>query len=169
MMPDSMKVIDKMNRKFYVVDYSFFQKKFGVDADFYSIQSLLTAQLFCIGQRQILEDSCKLVAGTDGTNTLLYDSERMSQATHLSAQNMIQDVLIKAKNSSYILKTNYSEYTSLGGVNFPQKISLVANNDKQKASCDFSVLKAEFNTDIKFQATNTEKYTRGQIEQLLRK
>ena len=169
LMPDSVKVFDKMNHRYYVTDYAFFSKHFGVDVDFYSFQSLLSAQLFCIGKKEIMPDSCKLIKLPTGENKIEFNSEKMIQNTELSPLNMIQKVVLKAKNSDYQLQTNYSDYTVVDGINFPQKIALLATNQKTKATCDFSILRIEFNTDIKLSPTSPDRYTRSDIEQLLKK
>ena len=93
----------------------------------------------------------------------------MLQNTEISSQYQIQKVVLKAKNSDYQLQTDYSEYTLINGVNFPQKITLLATDQKSKATCDFSILRVEFNTDIKLSPTNPDRYTLGNIDQLLKK
>ena len=55
------------------------------------------------------------------------------------------------------------------GVSFPGKISLNATNQKHTVACDFSILRVEFNGPFKFQATNANRYSKGDIEQLLKK
>jgi hypothetical protein len=167
--PDSMKVIDKMNRKFYVVDYSFFNKRFGVDVDYYSLQSLFSAQLFCIGKKEVTADSCKLVIVSDTQKNIEFGTENLQQSTRLSALNVIQQVILKARNSNYQMQTTYTDYSTANGINFPQKITLVASGDNSNASCEFSILKADFNTDVKFQSTGTDRYYRGDIDQILKK
>lgn len=169
LMPDSMKVFDKMNRRYYVVDYSFFSKRFGVNVDYHSLQSLLSAQLFCVGKQHIQTDSCKLVALPNGENKLTYESANLLQTTQLSALDLIQQVVLKAKNNDYQLQTTYSDYINTSGINFPQKIVLVANGQKAKVDCTFSILSVEFNTNLKFTAASTDRYTRGDIDQLLKK
>jgi len=170
LLKDSMRVFDKMNRHYYVSDYQYFSKRFGVDVNFQSLQSLLTAQFFCVGKNEVLSDSCKLVALTGGQYALNYDSGNMLQSTEVSVANIIQKVILKAKNSDYQLQTTYSDYTTEnGGVSFPKTIALRAFNDKTKMSCDFSILKVDFNTDLKFNALGTEKYTRGDIDQIIKK
>jgi len=168
-MPDSMKVFDKMNRRYYVVDYSYFSKRFGVNVDYHSLQSLFSAKLFCVGKKQVQADSCKLEALSNGENKLTYESGNLVQSTQLSAANLIQQVILKAKNSDYQLQTTYSDYTNTSGINFPQNIAIVANGQKAKVNCTFSILSVEFNTDLKFAATSTDRYTRGELDQLLKK
>ena len=169
MTTDSIRIFDKMNRRYYVTDYSYFSNRFGVNVDFSSLQSLLTAQFFCFGRKEILTDSCKLVVLSDGQNKINFENNNMLQSTEISTLNLINQTLLKAKNSNYQLQTTYSDYTQLNGVNFPQKILLQAGNQKTIATCDFSIQKVEFNTNIKFQPTNPERFSRGDIEQLLKK
>lgn len=169
LMPDSMRVFDKMNRKYYVTDYGYFTKRFGVEINFYSLQALIFNQFFCVGSKDILPDSCRLISLTAGRNRIDYETANMQQSTEISALNTIQQVLLKGKNTTYQLQTNYDEFSVVNGVNFPQKIAMLATNQKSKASCDFSILKVEFNTDLKFSASGTERYSRGDIDQLLKK
>ena len=166
---DSIKVYDKMNHRYYVSDYGFFSKQFGVEVDFHSFQSLLSAQLFCIGKKEVSPDSCKLTPLASGQTKIEYNSAKMIQNTEISNINQIQKVVLKAKNSDYQLQTDYSDYTMVNGINFPQKIALLATNQKTKATCDFSILRVEFNTDIKLSPTNPDRYSRGDIDQLLKK
>lgn len=168
-MPDSIRVFDKMNRKYYVIDYTSMSKQFGVDINFSSLQALIFNQFFCIGAKELLPDSCKLTALADGRKKIDFETEKMLQSTEISSLNTIQQVILKSKNVTYQLQTNYDDFTVVNNVNFPQKITLLATSKKSKASCVFSILKVEFNTNLKFAATTTDRYTRGDIEQLLKK
>ena len=168
-MPDSMRVFDKMNRRFYVVDYSTFSKRFGVNVDYYSIQSLLTAQFFCVGKREIQADSCKLVAVDNLGKTLNFENGNIVQSTQLSLQNVITSVQLNVKNSDYHLSTTYLNYSNTTGINFPQNILVSATSENSKISCNLSILKVDFNTDVKLQGTSSDRFTRGNIDDLLKK
>ena len=166
---DSLKVIDKMNNRYYATDYSYFGRKFGVNVDFYSIQSILTAQLFCIGEKEIIANKCILQPLTTNGYSIDFENKNMKQTTQVSAQNIIQQVLLKAVNSDYQLQTIYSEYLLQNGVNFPQKIALQVSNQKTKATCNFSVLRVQFDTDLKFIPTRAGRLTPGNLDDLLKK
>ena len=166
---DSMRVFDKMNHRYYVTDYGYFSKRFGVNVDFYSLQSLLMAQFFCVGKKEIQPDSCKLVTLSSGLRSIDFENNNMLQNTDISTQNIIQQVILKGINSNYLLQTIYTDYSVMNGVNFPQKIALQATNQKTKVACDFSILRVEFNTDLKFSPTSPERFTRGDLDQLLKK
>ena len=166
---DSIKVFDKMNHKYYVMDYGYFKNQFGVTVDFYSVQSLLSAQFFCIGNKEIQTDSCKLSTSPIGNMNIEYDNNKMIQNTDISPLNIIQSVLLKGKNSNYQLQTSYKDYAIVNGINFPQSILLQVSSPNTNASCEFSILRVEFNTNLKFQPTSSDRFTRGDLEQLLKK
>ena len=166
---DSIKVFDKMNRRYYVADYSYFSSRFGVDVDFYSLQSLLTARFFCVGQKSVVADSCRFDASVDKVNKINFQTKNMTQETEISDKSVIQQVIITTRKSNYRLQTTYVDYLLENGVNFPQKISLKISSPKTNASCDFSILKATFNTDIKFNPTSSERFTHADLDQLLKK
>ena len=166
---DSVKVFDKMNRRYYTVDYSYFSGRFGVDVDFYSLQSLLTARFFCVGQKNVVTDSCRLSVSTGGLNTIGFETKNMIQETCISDKSVIQQVTLVTKKSNYRLQTAYTDYLLENGVNFPQKISLKISSPKTNANCDFSILKVVFNTDLKFIPTSSERFTHADLDQLLKK
>jgi len=167
--PDSIKVFDKMNNKYYFLDYNYFSDKFGVDVDFFSLQSLIFGQLFCIGEKEILLDKIVLKEETNGRKSLNFENETMQQSSEISNGFNLSKVVLKSKNENYELKTNYSDYSLLDAVSYPQKISMEVTNPTSNASCDFSILRVEFNSPIKFQSTNPSRYNKGDIDQLLTK
>jgi len=167
--PDSMKVIDKMNHRFFVVDYGFFKQRFGVDVDFYSLQGLIFNQFFCVGQKNTQSKDLKINSLSTGNKSIDFESETMQQSTEINSLNLIQQVLLKAKNSGYQLLTTYSDFGMESTVNIPHKISMTASSEKSKAICNFSILRVAFNSKLTFAASNTGRYTRGDIEQLMKK
>ncbi|MFA5046839.1 MAG: DUF4292 domain-containing protein [Paludibacter sp.] len=167
--PVSLRLFDKTNRNYYETDYKFLSKYLGVDIDFHSLQSLLFNQFFCVGGKNIYPDSCTLTQLPPNLKKIDYHSSSIEQSTEISATNAIRQVVLKDKNSPVQLTTDYSDFTSVSGVNFPQKITMNASGEKSRASFEFTISKVEFNTDVKFQPTNTEHYTLSNINQLIKK
>ena len=166
--PEGLFVFDKTNRNYYKIDYSFFSKYFGVDVDFYSFQSLLFNQFFCAGSKEILPDSCQLINLPSNKFEIDFQNTKLVQKTEISALNLIQQVILKEKNNPLSLQTNYSDFSKFNGINFPQKIAMKAANNEKVTSIEFSIQKIEFDSDIKFQPTNTDRYNPGDINQLIK-
>ncbi len=167
--PDSMRAFDKMNRRYYVLDYGYFAKRFGVNVDYYSIQSLIFNQLFCIGNREVLTDSCTFSVLDNGKYSVGYQSENMTQSSLIDLDNTIKEVLLKSKIDKYEMLTTYSDFNRTGDVNFPQKIAMLITNQKSKVTCDIGVEKIEFNNRLKISPSNSTNYTRADVNQLLKK
>lgn len=167
---DSIRVFDKMNNRYFVVDYTYFRKRFGVDVDFYNLQSMIFGQFFCIGQgNRIPVDSCKLTMTPQGLYQIDYATKKMTQSTLVSPEYQISEVNLKSNDSDYQLQTSYSDYIRQNEINYPQKITLHANGQKSRANADFSILRVEFNTALKFQPTNAARFNRADIDQILKK
>lgn len=169
MSPDSMKVFDKMNRRYYVLDYSYFSTRFGVDIDYFSFQSLISGRLFCIGQRELIPDSCTLSMLENGNWNIGYQNKNILQSTQILSNNTIQQVILNGKRDQYQMQTSYNDFAVVNAVNFPQRISMLITNKKNKVSCDFSIQKVQFNDQLKFSSSNTAHYTRGNVDQLFKK
>ncbi len=165
MMPDTIRVFDKMNNRYYAVDYSFFAKRFGVDVDFYSLQSILFGRLFCVGHKEMQTDSCRL----SETNTIDYQTKNMIQSTEISKDYSLKKVVLKSKNNGYQLETNYGNYTLQDSILFPQDIHLQVASRNSRASCDFSILRVSFNQALNFRPTSPDRFSKGEIEKLLKK
>ena len=93
----------------------------------------------------------------------------MQQSTEINSLNLIQQVLLKAKSSGYQLQTTYADFAVENTINIPHKISMTASSEKSKAVCNFTILRVDFNNKLTLSATNTDHYTRGDIEQLMKK
>lgn len=167
--PVSLRLFDKTNRSYYETDYAFLSKYLGVDIDFYSLQALLFNQFFCVGGKEIYPDSCKLTQLPVNRKKIDYQTASIEQSTEISPTNTIQQVILKDKNNPLQLMTNYTDFTLVNGINFPQKITLKASGQKSQASFDFSISRVEFNSDINFLPTNTDHYSLSDINQLIKK
>jgi hypothetical protein len=166
---DTIRVFDKLNKRLYISDYINLSKKIGINVDYLSLQSLILNQFFCIGQNKIVIDSCKLVTLPTGNSQINFDTESIAQTTNVATNNAITQVALKSKSNNSQLLTNYSDFQTENGITFPKRINMIATNQKTSASCDFDILKIEFNGEIKLTPTNSNRFTRVNIDQLLKK
>lgn len=167
--PDSIKVYDKMNNHYYFLDYSFFSTKFGLQVDFYSLQSLIVGQLFCMGEKEVKMDQLKLVQENNGQKKIAFENAQIYQFSTLSNDFNILQVLLQSKINKYELTTNYSNYTVQEGFSYPREIYMKASNNNRLVVFDMSILRVEFNVPLKLSSVNYRKFSKGNIDQLLSK
>lgn len=167
--PDSIFAFDKVNRKMYVADFSYIERRFGVAVDFYSLQALISNHFFTIGTRTPAKEQCKLITTDQTSNGLSYETESMLQTVNINEQFRVEKVDLNSKKTNYIMSVLYTDFMLIDNVTFPQKIKIRATNPKHNLNCDFSISKALFNNKIVFSSVEPGKYERADINQLLKK
>jgi hypothetical protein len=165
-MPDSVRLFDKMNAKLYVSSYDLFSEKIGVKLDFKSFQAILTNQLFTIDKINL--SSAKLTS-TIGHQQIEFQKNSIKQLTDISDNFNILKTLMTDERRNNQFSINYQGFSSTNGVNFPREINLLAKNNNKTASCKLLIEKVEFNSPIHFIPTNAQRFTRTDILKLFQK
>jgi hypothetical protein len=163
-MPDSVRIFDKMNGRFFVSSYDMFFEKLGIKLDFKSFQAMLSNQLFTIDKKGFSSAS---YSPSMGQQQIEIQNNSLKQITTISDSFNILKVLLKDERNHNQFSINYEAFTSINGVNFPKEINLLAKNDNKTASCKLLIEKVEFNLPIHFIPTNTQRFTRADIYKLL--
>ncbi|MGB4413367.1 MAG: DUF4292 domain-containing protein [Paludibacter sp.] len=167
--PDSIRAFDKLNKRMYATDFSFFEKRFGLSVDYYGLQAIISNRFFTIGDKEPQIDQCKLSPIGNEFNQVVYESNQMSQSTQVDALYRIEKVELKSKNTNYTMSANYSGFMTLDSLVFPQKINIMATDKKNTLNCDFTISKAVFNNKIVFSSLDPGRYDRADINQLMKK
>ncbi|NDV46482.1 DUF4292 domain-containing protein [Paludibacter sp. 221] len=167
--PDKWILYDKINRKYYTDGYDYFYYTMGIDADFYSLQSLFSARLFSIGKREVNIKDLKYTPLEDGKNQISFESAQVNQETFLTNTHVIENVLLKDKKQDNTLVTNYNEYVETKGINYPRNIVIsLLNKEVSVFSLDMKLQKVVFDSELKLSLSNMERYTRGTLDQLMK-
>lgn len=165
---DSIHVFDKFNKKSYSFDYAFFARKFGVVIDYKSIESLISNRFFIAGglapENEKMESEI-----ADNKNVLRYKGQDMQQVFYCNENDRIEKVNMASRKSAYTLDASYSSFALLGGVNFPQKITINATDKRKGMNCDFTINKVVFNETVQLTEISRQRFVKTDIEQLLKK
>ena len=169
MTPSTLIVVDKMNKRFYESNYSIFRNTLGVTVNYDVIQSLISNRLFVPGDKVFLPDEFNWKDNTPG-KSLTLQTESFNQEVLVDVLlSRIAAVMILSADSTYTMKTDYSDFKKTDGILFPQKIAIDANKGEEKSSFHFTIEQVEFNKPVLMEPTNLSRYTRGNINSLFRK
>lgn len=169
MTPSTLIVVDKMNKRFYESNYSIFRNTLGVTVNYDVIQSLISNRLFVPGDKVFLPDEFNWKDNTPG-KSLTLQTESFNQEVLVDVLlSRIAAVMILSADSTYTMKTDYSDFKKTDGILFPQKIAIDANKGEEKSSFHFTIEQVEFNKPVVMEPTNLSRYTRGNINSLFRK
>lgn len=169
LLPDSIRIFDKMNGRFFVNSYDFFSENFGVRLDFKSFQAMLTNQLFSIGENDFSSAHCSTVTSSLEKQQIAFKNNSIRQTTAVSDTYNILKVLMNDVTNKNQVTINYTGFSLTSGINFPKEISILAKNENKTASCNLSIDRVEFNSPIRFVPTNTRRFVRTDIFKLLQK
>ncbi|MDD3079396.1 MAG: DUF4292 domain-containing protein [Paludibacter sp.] len=166
---DSIKIYDKMNRKLYAADYNFIASRLGVLVSFYDLQSLLTDHFFCLGLKEPDSEACKTKNISDQKRNITFEKENIIQNSTVNGNYRIEAVEFGSKTNKYKMKVLYKDIAMFDSIAFPQQISLSTDNDTQYLNCDFNISKANFNKPVKFTKLDESRFTREDIQKILKK
>jgi len=166
---DSILAFDKINKRLYAIDFKYIEEKFGLHVSFSDLESILSNQLFNICSPEINANNYTLSRNDKNLNRLTNECKTIQQMTDVNSQFRIERVHLQPQNSDYQMTVDYSDFTLLDILNFPQNIKLEAKNKTHNLNCDFNISKVVFDNKIVFSPLDASKYTRGDINQLMNK
>jgi len=156
--PDSILAFDKINKRLYATDFKLFETKFGLTVNYFDLQSLISNRLFTVGSAEFSEDKCTIEALDDLLSKIIYKNDKITQTTEINNQLRIQKTELKSNTSDYVMAVDYSEFSPIDGIVFPQKIKLKALSKKHAMNCDFSISRVVFNNRIGFSSIDPARY-----------
>jgi hypothetical protein len=165
---DSIYIFDKFNKRYYGTDYEYLEKRFGVELDYNSLESLISNRFFVVGQKEIPYSKLSQEI-VEGKQIINYKGQNMTELVTINSLFSIENVSIASQNSKYNLTTSYADFALLDGIDFPQKIQIQASNNKNKLHCDFNINRVTFNGSVSLQALDKNRYQKTDIEQLMKK
>lgn len=170
--PKEFILIDKFNKKYYKSSYDFFKSSFGINLNYFDIQSLISNKLFLLGKSAYAPEDFLWQANNSSTHTLTAVSDKVTQQVNIDSEQLkrIIQLIFKTMDGAYLFSTSYSDFQNNGSVIFPQKIQIYAEQGGvKKASFDFDIQKITFNEPVKLKSTSLSKYAQGDIYAFFKK
>lgn len=164
---DSIKIYDKLNRRLYATDYLTLQNKTGLNISYFDVQSLISNNYFTFGTGKI--PSKNVMKTKPDENDIIFVSDKVKQESSINSQFRIEKTVINTLNEKYRLQTDYSNFETMSNVVFPQKINFQFNSNSKLYSCTFTIIKADFNSELNIAITDPTNFQRISINQLMKK
>lgn len=164
--PQIIKIFDKINQKYYVVNYEFLSNRLGIQIDFYHLQALLTNRYFCLADN---ENGCRILTNNPEKINLGFENENFKQSLTIIPNFYIHELLLLDKKSNSQLLATYDDFDTQDRVLYPRKVSIQVNHPRKNIYCDITISKVSFNKEIKLVPTDEKRFKRAFIEQLLQK
>lgn len=178
--PDSVKMIDRLKKTYFIDDLDFFSEKLNVDLDFYSFQSILTNSIFKLDNEEKEKAFIRSFNGKIIENKYVFISEKgrkidrklkkdkLKKLDRFNYQRIdidpllmrITDILVKEFDASREISIKYRDFTVFENRKFPQRLNFEVKDPKHLLSCNIKFNKVTFDEDLRFSFKIPEKYDR---------
>lgn len=153
--PDSLKALDRMNRRYVAEGYDSLKQQIPIDFNFYNLQALFINQLFLPGEREVVDDflSDHFRLEREGFITRLQTEDRMDihYLFEADSEEKLLSTTITEPSGIYALQWKYTDFQAIA-----------ADADLFPRKMDVSLLKE----DVR-QGGMTLYYSRLQLDKLL--
>jgi len=145
---DSIKIIDRVNNKFYRGNYKQMKSFFGAKLNYDLLQSVITNQIFRISNNKdcILDKRIKM---SDLYNSI-FISDQQNDSSLLNITYKINKESSKIEkvnilNNTEIIDIDYSEFKMINGKLFPYKILIGILKDGKQQNLNIDISKVNLN------------------------
>ena len=170
---DSIKLLDRMNRRYFAENYAGFRGQLPIDFNFYNLQALFLNQLFLPGEKEVddfLYNHFKL--DREGMITSLHTEDRMDLHYLFKADNeeKLLSTRISDKIDRYALLWQYADFQVTEGQKlFPQRMEVsLLEEGKSKGGMSIYYSRMQWNKALKMEFQIPSKYKRVTLDQILK-
>ena len=173
---DSVKILDRMNKRYMVDSYDNLKGETEIDFNFQNLQALFTNQVFVPGENEISSKHFRRFRMTKDDNTAnlkLKDRNGIFYTFTANADEKLLSTNIEDPSNKQSLTWNYNDFNLINKQQFPMKMTaqlLKGNISQGTATLTFSSpeINIPLTTDFKI-PSGYERVTSEQIIKLLRK
>lgn len=169
---DSIKVLDRMNKRYLAENYEVLRQQTPIAFNFYNLQALFTNHLFLPGEQAVDVSHYKLFRlDQTGATALIEAKDPMGLRYTFEAdgeEKLLATEIADAKGQ-YRLRWGYADFRVVEKQIFPQRMTVEAFKEgNAEGSIQWGFTRMRVDEQVKLDFNIPAKYTRITLEQLLR-
>lgn len=169
---DSVKIIDRMNKRYVAENYANLKGQTPIEFNFYNLQALFTNQLFLPGQQQIEPkqfNRFKLTQDGPAAEIRVKDAMGLLYTFMADGEEKILSTHINEPSDRYALQWDYSDFRLAEGQPFPMRMDVqVLDKEVSKGGITFYFSRIQTNVPVQMDFSIPAKYNRMTLEQILK-
>ena len=156
---DSVKVLNRLKKNYFLGDYAYFSEKFGIGIDYKSVESIFRNNLFLYSNQDIAKisdyklnsDSLyysltkKVLSQENGLDTLIFHKILIDKIDF-----SINYVELIDKTIGFTTKLKYSNFVMVENKRFPKKIELQVISKKSNFDINLDYLRIDSDRTLNF-------------------
>ena len=153
--PDSIKIIDRLNKQFYIEPFSYLNEKAGMDITFGELENILLGKTIKMDNKSAIYSVLE-----NGNHQIKYDGATFSNQTNLDSIMQLPVDMTILDNSGRILFVAFSNYVKKEGKFFSMNRLIKANDLMNKIEIDANYEQIEVKDFLEFPFQINQNYTR---------
>ena len=147
---DSVKFINRLKSEYFIGDYKFFKDKFGVDFDYFAIQSLITNKFFTYPNQSDVKSGLELYLFTNDSVSANFTKQINQTDKHQILINnknyTITEIIAKYAQNNITLR--YDNFIDIQGKLFPTVLNAEITGKTGKTNFNLNYQKVTLNEEV---------------------
>ncbi|MDR0348882.1 MAG: DUF4292 domain-containing protein [Tannerella sp.] len=169
--PDSIRFVDRMNKKYFVEDYTALKERSNIAFNFYNLQALFTNRLFLPGETALPADAFTRFQWKQTPEGYVLHAGDRTGLHYLFSANREEKLYAATitDQKDYTLQWNYTGFRAVGRQYFPLKMNgmLYAKNAQHAITLNYSQVETDTSPNMQFTIpSGYERLTLSQLAKL---
>lgn len=168
---DSIKILDRMSKRYVVDNYENLKKELDIEFSFQNLQALFTNQLFIPGERNVSRRDFRRFRMTTENHLAelkLKDRNGLFYTFTADSEERLLSTLIESRPHNRVLTWNYSNFQTTGRQRFPMKMTVhLSSGEKTQGAATLTYSTPEINNPMTLDFTIPSGYSRVTLEQII--
>lgn len=169
---DSVKVMDRLNKRYVAEGYDAMKGSLPVDFNFYNLQALFTNRIFLPGAQELTpKQYARFKLSQTGSKQLAVTRDAMDLTYTFAAdgEEKLLSLHVTDKDNQYNLYWDYSDFRIVEKQIFPMLMQVrVVSNNRQTGKADLSVNRIERDVPVNLEFSIPSKYKRITFAQIVK-
>jgi hypothetical protein len=169
--PDSLRIIDRMNKRYVAEKYDDIKGDLPIDFNFYNMQSMLANEIFVPGEQTISKRQMgrfSLQTSAEGSVIKIKDSMNLTYTFAADSEGKITSTTINDASDKYIVSLNYSDFKTTADKQFPTKMYMkLTKSNSFVGSAGVDLSRIQINQSVNVSTTIPDKYKKVTIQQVI--
>jgi hypothetical protein len=159
---DTIKIADRINKKYLVESISEYREALPVDIRFETVQSLLLNNIFIPGKTALTDNDFSSFSWRTESDGLIIakvkDQNIFNLDFILNRDNELERTIVSTNRGSNNLDWKYSQFQPFNNIYFPYRSEINYSDDKNKCNIVINYSKIELDNNINFNFTIPSSY-----------
>lgn len=170
--PDSIYVVDRVNKKYAIESIKTYQEKHNIDLNFYNLQAVLTNSLFIPGKKEVIPKDYDLYSISMANGLFFLETKDKSNTKYSFAVNSndrIDAIMAYSNTFDFNLEWVYNNFVKDKSNNiYPTDISTNIKFGQNQLKLNISYSNLDIDTNIDIDRQIPRKYEKSSISNILR-